>query len=76
MDHAANLALFLTERTGSCLGFWTGTMPAAQQRTLFGEFLGKGQLWINGAEETVEHWRKVCFGLDAECTAVRRWRDL
>ena len=75
-DRPALLALFLTERTGSCIKTWSGRMPAAQQRALFGVYLGKGRLWIDGAAETVEHHVSVCFGLDTECTARLSWRDL
>lgn len=76
MDYAANLAFFLQEKTGSIFGEWEGRMTAAEQRALFGRFLGKGHLWINGTTETVEHWVKVCFGLDSDCTARVAWRDL
>ena len=76
IDRPAMLALFLTERTGSCLKTWSGRMPAAQQRALFGVYLGKGKLWIDGAAETIEHHVSVCFGLDTECTARLKWGDL
>lgn len=76
MDYAANLALFLTERTGSCLKTWSGKLTAAEQRALFGRFLGKGKLWIDGANETIEHHVKVCFGTDTECTANLKWSVL
>ena len=75
-DRPALLALFLTERTGSCLKTWCGRMPAAQQRALFGVYLGKGKIWIDGAAETVEHYVTVCFGMDAECTASLKWSAL
>ncbi len=75
-DYAASLALFLTEKTGSCLKTWSGHLPAAEQRALFGRFLGKGKLWISGEEETIEHHRKGCFGTDTECTATLNWRTL
>ena len=75
-DAAGSLALFLTERAGSCLASWSGRLTAVEQRQLFGRFLGKGRLVIDGATETLEHHRKVCFGLDSECTAHLRWRDL
>lgn len=75
-DYAANLALFLTEKTGSCLKVWSGHMAAAEQRALFGRFLGKGKLWIDGAAETVEHYRKVGFGMDSERTAELKWGAL
>jgi hypothetical protein len=74
--YAASLALFLVEKTGSTLKRWKGKMPAAEQRQLFGRFIGKGMLYIDGADETIEHHVKVCFGLDSECTVRLNWRDL
>jgi hypothetical protein len=76
MDYAANLAVFLTERKGSCLNTWFGRMTAAEQRALFGRFLGKGTLFIDGVEETVEHYRTVGFGFDSECTTSLKWSAL
>lgn len=76
MDYAANLAIFLTERTGSCLKTWNGHLRAAEQRALFGRFLGKGRLWIDGANETIEHHVKVCFGADTDCTFSQKWSSL
>jgi hypothetical protein len=75
-DYAANLALFLTEKKGGATKSWTGHMTAAEQRALFGRFMGKGRIFIDGADETVEHYVKVCFGLDSECTKRANWRDL
>lgn len=68
MDYAANLALFLTEKKGSCLATWRGRLTAKEQRALFGQYLGKGTIWIDGTAETIEHWVTTCFGLDGECT--------
>ena len=76
MDYASNLATFLTNQTGSCLNSWQGRLTAKEQRALFGRFLGKGLIYISGSCERVEHWRKVCFGLDSEMTARLYWRDL
>lgn len=76
-DYAANLALFLVEKTGSCFGEWcVRAMPAADQRALFGRFLGKGRIYIDGARETLEHSRKVCFGHDYDVNHSLSWRDL
>lgn len=75
-DPAANLALFLVEKTGSCLGNWKGHMLAADQRALFGRFLGKGKIIIDGSEERLAHVVKRCFGLDYEVTADLPWRAL
>lgn len=76
MDYAALLAIFLTEKTGSCLKTWSGRLTAAEQRALFGRFLGKGKLWIDGAAETIEHHVKVGFGFDSGCTANLKWSAL
>jgi hypothetical protein len=76
MDAAANLALFLTDRTGSCCKAWKGKLTAAEQRALFGQYLGKGTIEIDGAAETLEHWRTVGFGGDWETTFSRKWGAL
>lgn len=76
IDYAANLALFLQDKTGSIFGTWSGRMSAKEQRALFGRYIGKGKLYINGERETVEHWVKVCFGLDSDCNARVAWRNL
>ncbi len=76
MDYAANLSLFLLERTGTVFGAWAGQMPAAQQRALFGRCLGKGRIVIDGAAETVCNRVKVCFGLDYDDRNVTNWRAL
>ena len=73
---ASNMAVFLLEKTGSVCGQWQGTMPAAQQRSLFGRFLGKGKLTIDGASEVLRHTVKVCFGLDYEHTFDKNWSQL
>lgn len=75
-DYAASLALFLTEKTGTCLGIWAGRMTAVEQRALFGRYLGKGKIIINGADETILNRVKVCFGLDWDDRKVTAWRDL
>jgi hypothetical protein len=76
MDYAANLANFLMDEKNSVLAQWSGRMTAKQQRALFGAFLGKGLIEINGADETVCHYVKVCFGLDSECTKTIKWSAL
>ena len=76
MDNAANLAIFLTEKTGSCLKTWEGKMTAAEQRSLFGRFIGKGTIVINGAEEYICNRVKVCFGLDYDERNITKWSAL
>ena len=75
-DYAANLALHLTEKTGSCLGTWAGKLTAAEQRTLFGRYIGKGKIVIDGAREEVLNRVKVCFGHDYDDRNVVAWRAL
>ena len=61
---AANCAIFLISQGQSIFGTWGGRMPAKQQREIFGTFLGKGWIKIDGSKDTVSHTVKVCFGLD------------
>lgn len=71
-----NLCLFLLEKTDSVFGVWRGKMPAKEQRKLFGLFLGKGRIDIDGEKETITHTIKVCFGLDYDVTFDKKWSDL
>jgi hypothetical protein len=70
------LAHFLLSNTGSVCGCYIGTMKAKDQRTLFGQFIGKGRLIIDGSDETVKHVIKVCFGLDYDVTFNRKWHEM
>lgn len=76
MDYAANLALFLLEKTGSVFGCWVGKLTAAEQRTLFGRYIGKGRTVIDGRDETVANMVSVCFGQDYDYRNVTAWRSL
>lgn len=75
-ERAADLALFLTERTGSCYGTWRGRLSAKEQRALLGRYLGKGLITIDGAEERVKMTVKVCFGLDFDVRQDLSWNEL
>jgi len=75
-DVAADLALFLLEKTGTVLGTWEGRMTATEQRALIGRYLGKGVIVINGDDETVRMRVKVCFGLDTDDVAITSFRTL
>lgn len=74
----ANLANFLMEKEGSVLATWSGKMPAKQQRELFGVFMGKGTIVINGENETIQHLVKVCHwnGQDADPTFYAEWINI
>ncbi len=72
----ANLAFFLLEKTGGVCGRWQGKMKAAEQRALFGMFLGKGTIVINGANETLLHIITVAFGMDYEVTYEKSWSTI
>ncbi|MBK8772108.1 MAG: hypothetical protein IPM06_17025 [Rhizobiales bacterium] len=75
-DYAANLAFYLQEKTGSVLGKWRGKMSASEQRKLFGRFIGKGDIIIDGQMETVANRVRVAFGQDYDDRNVTSWRDL
>lgn len=76
MDYAANVAFFLQEKTGSVLGQWKGKMSAIEQRSLMGRFLGKGNIVIDGEQETVCNRVKVAFGLDWDDRNVTKFAAL
>jgi len=75
-DYAAQLALFLLEKTGTIFGKFSGKMTAIEQRALFGRYIGKGQIIIDGATETICNRVKVCFGLDYDDRQVTKWSSL
>jgi len=75
-DKAANLAHFLLDNAGSVCGLWKGHMLAADQRKLFGRFIGKGLLIVNGADESLRMVVTVCFGTDWDTRELLAWRDL
>lgn len=72
----ANLAFFLLEKCGSVLATWKGRMTAAEQRALFGQFIGKGRIIIDGEAETVCNRVKVCFGQDWDDRNEISWKAL
>ena len=61
---AANCAIFLKTHGLSIFDRWKGRLPASMQRILFGTYLGKGTILIDGERDTVSHTVTVCFGLD------------
>lgn len=75
-DRASAMAVFLQEKTGSIFGRWEGRLNAASQRTLFGRYIGKGNLHICGAQEAVAMTVKVCFGTDWDVTFRATWAEL
>jgi hypothetical protein len=75
-DFAAQLAFFLQEKTGSVFGEWVGKLSAAAQRDLFGRYIGKGKIVINGERETLCNRVRVCFGHDCDDRNVTKWAAL
>lgn len=76
MDYAANLAIYLQAKTGSVCGQTAEKMPAKTQRSLFGRFLGKGTIIIDGSREIICNRVKVAFGMDWDDRNVTPWRNL
>lgn len=75
-DRAAFLALVLTEATGTTCGYIESRMSADEQREIFGRYLGKGVIQIDGNRAGVSMRVKVCFGTDYDIRAITHWRDL
>jgi len=75
-DYAANLALYLQEKTGSIFGRFEGKLSAEEQRNLFGRFIGKGNIIIDGKDEIVANRVRVAFGQDYDDRNVTSWKDL
>jgi len=75
-DIATNLAHFLAANGKSVVSFTSFHMAANDQRKLFGRFLGKGTIVIDGEREELRHVRKVCFGTDWDTTDCIRWSAL
>lgn len=75
-NYVSNLVGLLIKETGSVLGRVRIKLTAKEQRKLFGQYLGKGTIIIDGADETIVHRVKVCYGSDWEDTARILWKDL
>jgi hypothetical protein len=75
-EMSMTLAYFLLDNTGSVFGTYSGKMTAKKQRELFGQYIGKGRLIIDGSDETIKHVIKVCFGLDYDVTFNKKWHEM
>lgn len=76
MDYAANLALFLLEKTGSIWGRHSQKMTAAEQRALFGRYIGKGHIVIDGLNERLSNLVSADFGRDYDERNILNWSQL
>jgi hypothetical protein len=76
VDRAAAMAFFLMEHTGSIRGTWRGRMKKADQITLFGQFIGKGRIYIYGETEEVQMTVAKAFGTMREVEKSYRWAEL
>jgi hypothetical protein len=70
-----NITAFLMETKGSVLATWKGKLTAKQQREMFGCFIGKGEITIDGQHEIIKHSVKVGFGQDYEYTTDCTWEE-
>ena len=75
-DIVVNLAFFLLDNTGNVCGIYKGRMSAIEQRQLFGCFLGKGIIIINGNDETICCRIKIAFGSDYEDRYSMLWIEI
>jgi len=76
MEYAANIALFLQEKTNSIFGRFVGRMTANEQRAMFGRVIGRGRIVIDGEDETISNLVSVCFGQDYDYRNVTKWAAL
>ena len=76
MNYATNLAFFLLENTGSVLGRWVGRMTAKEQRAMFGRYIGKGRIVVDGEQETISNLVTVAFGQDYDYRNTTKWAVL
>jgi hypothetical protein len=76
-EMSMTLAYFLLDNTGSVFGTYIGTMKAKDQRALFGQFIGKGRIIIDGIDETVIHIATDGrYGLGYFVTFNRKWHEM
>jgi hypothetical protein len=75
-DRAAFLSLVLSEATGTTCGYLESRMTADEQRAIFGRYLGKGIIQIDGERAEISMRVKVCFGTDCDERNITHWRDL
>ena len=72
-DAVANMTHFLLANENNIHAKWVGHMTAKDQRRLFGQFLGKGRVIIDGENERLAHVRKCAFGTDFDVTYDEKW---
>lgn len=65
---AANMAHLLLANGHGIFDTTELRMTAADQRRVFGLFLGKGSLVIDGGNDRVSNMSVTCFGMDREAT--------
>lgn len=77
-DIIENIAAFLMDKKGSVLATWKGKLSAKEQRALFGVYMGRGEIVIDGEREIVQHLVKVCHwnGQDSDPTFYAKWSDI
>lgn len=75
-DYVGSTVVFLLEKTGSIFGKFYGKMSAQEQRNVFGRYLGKGTIIIDGSAETICNRVKVCFGMDYDDRNVTKFSQL
>jgi hypothetical protein len=72
-DRGAAMSFFLLDNVKSIFGVWVGRMSYADQRALFGKVIGKGRIYIDGAQELVDMSVSMAFGQDRDVVWSKRW---
>jgi hypothetical protein len=76
VDRAAAMAFFLMDQGVGIFGKWIGRMNAKDQRALFGQYLGKGEIIIDGEQEAVKMRVSIAFGQDWDYPVFLWWNEL
>jgi len=73
----ANMRNHVILVTGNINAVWQGRLTAAQQRDMYGMYLGKGLITIDTRERLLVHTVRVGFdGGEIADTYVERWDNL
>ena len=73
LDRIEKIYQFLmAQDEGRGVDRFVGKMRAADQRAVFGEYLGRGTIVIDWLENEIQHIVKVAFGQDFHITATRK----
>jgi len=75
-DKIESMSALVIARCDSPWGRVTLKMNKAEQVAMFGQYMGRGTIIVDGEAEEVRHVVSCCFGQDYEVTKTVKWIDL